>query len=138
MLLIGVDFPLRTDHRALIGIFSSQLATSSRIVKWLLKLQPFKFFIEVIPGKENVVADVLSRIPWEVRSIETDGSVQKVSKNDSDSMTLIQTIEGSEENEEILKALPLPESEPLKIEEIREEQGSDPSIWLFRQWIEQD
>ncbi len=46
------------------GIFNSKLTNSSRITKWLLKMQPYRFKIEIIKGKDNVVADSLSRIPW--------------------------------------------------------------------------
>ena len=48
------------------GIFYSKLTNSARITKWLLKLQPLKFQIEIIKWKDNVVADSLSRIPWPV------------------------------------------------------------------------
>ncbi len=69
--LLGRDFVLRTDHRALIGIFTSKIANSSRIAKWLLKLQPYRFEIQVIKGKDNVVADALSRIPWPITVIDS-------------------------------------------------------------------
>jgi len=64
--LLGREFVLRTDHRALMGIFNSKLTNSARITKWLLKLQPYRFQIEIIKGKDNTVADSLSRIPWPV------------------------------------------------------------------------
>jgi len=62
--LLGRQFLLRTDHRALMGIFNSKLTNSARITKWLLKLQPYQFVVEIIKGKDNIVADSLSRIPW--------------------------------------------------------------------------
>ena len=130
--LIGVDFTLRTDHKALIGIFSSQLATSSRIVKWLLKLQPFKFFIEVIPGVENVVADALSRIPWKVRSTEPPKTSPDTSKFESSALSLPQVEGETDIWADALEALPILAPEVLQIEEIRAEQEADPSIWLFR------
>jgi hypothetical protein len=64
--LLGREFLLRTDHRALRGIFNSKLTNSARITKWLLKLQPYKFVVQVIRGKDNIVADSLSRIPWPI------------------------------------------------------------------------
>ena len=38
--LLGYEFIIRTDHRALMGIFNSKLTNSSRITKWLLRMQP--------------------------------------------------------------------------------------------------
>jgi len=46
--LLGRAFKLRTDHRALMGIFNSKIGNSSRVAKWVLKLQPYKFEIEII------------------------------------------------------------------------------------------
>ena len=44
--LLGSAFLLRTDHRPLAAIFSSSLKTSSRIVKWLMRLQEYNFVVE--------------------------------------------------------------------------------------------
>ena len=55
--LLGREFLLRTDHRALMGIFNSKLTNSARITKWLLKLKPYKFSVQIIKGKDNTVAE---------------------------------------------------------------------------------
>jgi len=46
--LLGKEFVIRTDHRALMGIFSFPLQTSNRVVKWVMRLQPYKFKIEIV------------------------------------------------------------------------------------------
>ena len=48
------------------GIFNSKLTNSARITKWLLNLQPNKFVLQLIKGNDNIVADSLSRIPWQI------------------------------------------------------------------------
>ena len=68
--LLGALFTLRTDHKALASLFHSTLKTSSRVVKWVMRLQEFNFVIEYLAGKENVVADALSRIPWPFQCVD--------------------------------------------------------------------
>ena len=55
-------FVWRTDHAALRNLFRADLKLSSRVSRWILALQPYKIQIELIKGKDNVLADALSRI----------------------------------------------------------------------------
>jgi len=58
-LLLGHLFLLQTDHRNLLYMRKSE---SKKILAWSLHLGDFNFIIEHIAGKENVVADALSRL----------------------------------------------------------------------------
>ena len=60
--LIGIQFIILTDHVALTYIRSSA-TVSRRNARWLEFLSQFSFDIQHIKGKENVVADALSRVP---------------------------------------------------------------------------
>ena len=60
--LIGIQFIILTDHVALTYIRSSA-TVSRRNARWLEFLSQFDFEILHIKGKENVVADALSRVP---------------------------------------------------------------------------
>ena len=60
--LIGRHFDLLTDHAALTYLNSSAGVHCCN-VRWLEFLSQFDFTISHIKGKENVVADSLSRIP---------------------------------------------------------------------------
>ena len=60
--LVGVKFLILTDHVALTYIQSSA-TVSRRNARWLEFLSHFDFTIEHIKGRENVVADALSRVP---------------------------------------------------------------------------
>lgn len=58
--LLGRHFTVHTDNKALTYINTCRLL-SPRIARWVLALQEFDFSIEHISGKDNIVADALSR-----------------------------------------------------------------------------
>ena len=60
--MVGCKFLILTDHVALTYIQSSA-SVSRRNARWLEFLSQFDFEIEHIKGRENVVADSLSRVP---------------------------------------------------------------------------
>ena len=59
-LLYGKTFKVQTDHHSLIH-FQKQQNLSNRQIRWSEFLQQFDFTIEYKIGKDNVVADALSR-----------------------------------------------------------------------------
>ncbi|CAF4906430.1 unnamed protein product [Pieris macdunnoughi] len=59
--IYGRKFILRTDHKALIWL-SKLKEPNQRLTRWKLKLQDYDYKIEHVKGKENYVADALSRI----------------------------------------------------------------------------
>lgn len=58
--LHGVEFILETDHQPLAYLNTAKMS-NSRLMRWALFLQNYKFHIKAIRGSENVVADYLSR-----------------------------------------------------------------------------
>ena len=62
--LYGRYFKIVTDHKPLVMISQKPLIQApARLQRMLLKLQGYKFDIEYKPGKEMLVADMLSRMP---------------------------------------------------------------------------
>lgn len=59
--LYGTFFTIKSDHKSLIYLFSLK-DPSSRLTRIRLDLEEHNFVIEHIKGKDNVVADALSRI----------------------------------------------------------------------------
>lgn len=59
--LFGKRFKIFTDHKPLIYLFG-MTNPSSRLTKFRLVLEEYDFEIQYVKGKDNVVADALSRI----------------------------------------------------------------------------
>lgn len=60
--LFGKNFTIMTDHKPLIYLFGMK-DPSSRLLKHRLTLEQYDFNITYINGKDNCVADALSRLP---------------------------------------------------------------------------
>lgn len=58
--LYGTEFVIETDHQPLKCIQRSKVA-NGRIMRWALVLQPYRYRIQVIKGRDNIGADFLSR-----------------------------------------------------------------------------
>ena len=59
---------LYTDHKLLVSLFTSKEPNNARQTRWLLLLLMLKVRVLYEPGKKNVIADALSRMP----SIKSD------------------------------------------------------------------
>ena len=59
--LDGKEFVLETDHQPLMYLQRAKLL-NSRIMRWAISLQPYRFHIEAIAGVKNVGADFLSSL----------------------------------------------------------------------------
>ena len=62
--LYGTEFILETDHQPLQYLGKAQFQ-NGRLMRWALTLQPYRFLLRAIHGKDNVGADCLSRNPLE-------------------------------------------------------------------------
>lgn len=74
--LYGRKFIVQTDHRPLVWL-SGLKEPNSKLQRWKIKLEEYNFTVEYIQGKENVVADALSRI----KINETDTGLQSSIEN---------------------------------------------------------
>ena len=61
--LLGRSYTLRTDHSPIRGLSRSKLEIM-RVERWAMRLSEFDFQVEIVKGRDNVVADALSRIQW--------------------------------------------------------------------------
>ncbi|KAG1614235.1 hypothetical protein G6F46_007107 [Rhizopus delemar] len=60
--LLDKEFTLYTDNSAVRYLFTKS-DPGSRLQRWIIAVQEFKFKVFHLPGKMNVVADVMSRYP---------------------------------------------------------------------------
>ena len=58
---------LRTDHRALVFM---QNSTNAKVIRWAIALSTYRFEVEHIPGRTNLIADFLSRY-WQAPHIKS-------------------------------------------------------------------
>ena len=58
--LFGREFVIETNHQPLTCLKKSKVV-NSRIMRWALALQPYRFRLEIIKGSKNVGADYMSR-----------------------------------------------------------------------------
>ena len=68
--LYGRCFTIETDHQPLLYLQSAD-RLNPRIKRWAIYLSFFRFFVKHIEGKDNNLADYMSRIPHEVDLCES-------------------------------------------------------------------
>ncbi|XP_055640426.1 uncharacterized protein LOC129777879 [Toxorhynchites rutilus septentrionalis] len=82
--LYGRKFTLYTDHKPL--TYSLNLKNSnSRLIHWRLYLEEFDYEIKYRPGKQNIVADSLSRVREEINLNEAEENSSSTSESDTSS-----------------------------------------------------
>lgn len=75
--LYGRKFKIFTDHRPLIYLFGMK-NPSSRLTKFRLILEEYDFTVEYIKGKNNILADSLSRITLDSQNLKDLANNDKV------------------------------------------------------------
>lgn len=109
--LLYNKFIIRTDHKALTFLKQCRFL-NERINRWVLFLQQFEFSIEYIKGQENIVADILSRYPY-------DGNKNNIGQTTEAIIAAFQ-VEGSAALLRDFKNLPNEQDKDLFLREIRQ------------------
>lgn len=74
--LYGRKFLIQSDHQPLKWLYSLK-DPNSRIIRWKILLDEFYFDIEYLKGKENQVADFLSRVQLNHSSLKLEHSAEE-------------------------------------------------------------
>lgn len=105
--IYGRKFTVRSDHKPLIYLYSLK-NPASRLTRIRLDLEEYSFDIQHIPGKDNVIADALSRI-----SIDDIKEVTEYEQNNvfaiTRSMSKKQNTTQTNENSDVI-SLPKPKA----------------------------
>lgn len=84
--IYGKQFELATDHQPLVWLHTKTKGKdiNPRLQRWLLKLGEYNFKINYIKGKENKVADFMSRIDNTIGEILAIENLQEIEIADND------------------------------------------------------
>ena len=65
--LVGLTFHINTDHKPLVPLFSTRSLDDLpiRVQRFRMRMMRFKYTISHVPGKQLLIADMLSRAPTE-------------------------------------------------------------------------
>lgn len=74
-IILGYKVIIRTDHYALKFLKHCKIL-NERLTRWMLFLNQFDYEVEHVRGKDNVVADVLSRFPTELKCVQNTNGQQ--------------------------------------------------------------
>lgn len=133
--LFGRKFIVRTDHKPLQWLHGLK-EPNSKLQRWKTKLGEFNFEVEYLAGKENQVADALSRIRINKIEIEdeirsTDATIHSANEDNSDYISITEypinvyrtqiIIEKANEDEIEIKNVHKRKRYEVKIKEITEE-----------------
>ena len=104
MYLLGRRFTLITDHKALTSILSQhgEGRKTHKFDRWRLQLADFDYDIQHRPGVENIIPDMLSRLPQlyqPIRSIGSSGfSVKRLAEATACDKILVEVIKAVNSN----------------------------------------
>lgn len=107
--LYGRKFIVRTDHRPLVWL-SSLKEPNTKLQRWKVKLEEYNFDIQYVKGKDNQVADGLSRM--EIYHNEDVTHLDDINEEQLDNQSLIATIHSA--NEDSSNHIPIVET-PVNI-----------------------
>ena len=103
--ILGYSLMVRTDHKSISFLKNCKLS-HGRLTRWTLALQEYNINWEYVPGKYNVVADVLSRVNIQNQTFEgereTVAKVYHILKDRTELAEIINKIKLQQKSDEKL------------------------------------
>ena len=103
--LYGADFTVYTDHKPLTSLFTKEMQ-NTKIQRWAVLLSEYGATIQYRKGKNNIRADMLSRIPPEtgIHTIDCDDWVDPTAIPEQDTSDVLPLLYDGLDLEEVSKA----------------------------------
>ncbi|KAK6167883.1 hypothetical protein SNE40_021812 [Patella caerulea] len=132
--LHNAKFTIRTDHKPLQYLLESPMQ-NKKIQLWALGIAGFNCTIEYVPGKQNSIADLLSRVPSKQEANDNNSDGETIEPRTSDNMFEISAFNSNEFVPHNYAKCTVPDKDlPDKIDlnvdnfDIEKEQNDDPEI----------
>lgn len=125
-----MDFTVITDHASLQWLMNLK-DLSGRLARWSLQLQAYRFDIVHRKGKDNLVADTLSRLPW-IEEIDIE-QIFEVNTNEFDSEEYRDLKNVIENNQNRLPDLKVEDN--LVLKRLRQENCEFLGEYEWRIWV---
>ena len=138
--LHNAQFIIRTDHKPSKYLLNSPMQ-NKKIQMWALSIAGYNCQIEYVPGPQNVLADLLSRLPDETGMTTTEQREEEIEGNDN--AFQIGVINSNEIEPKQFASLTAEDSPKEILEEIQfevfdvhVEQNKDPDLILIRKQMQ--
>lgn len=105
--LLGIQFTLVTDFKALKFLFNPRSKPCARIERWVLRLQAYTFKVEYVPGPDNI-ADALSRLSVlesDTFDVPTEGYIRNIVEQAVPKAVTIEEVTNDSSNDETIQAV---------------------------------
>jgi hypothetical protein len=140
--LHNAEFVIKTDHKPLQYLLDSPMK-NRKIQMWALNLSGYNCTIEYIPGPQNVLADMLSRIPMPKAKQDLENETEQVDINDNTFQ--VNAINSNKFDPKKFASIPAPEKKTVQKPEYQlsefdlvKEQEEDPEVNKLRVKIKDD
>ena len=104
-LLIDRPFWIYTDHKPLTVLNTHKIPKNQRLYRWGVELSMFNFKIRYFKGKDNIIADSISRLEYAVNNSD-DKTIDEIASED-----IVRALDDEKEEEPTERVCPYDESE---------------------------
>lgn len=120
--ILGHQIVVRSDHKA-ISFFRECRLSHGRLTRWILALQSYNITWTYVPGKENKIADTLSRVNCDTGEYEDE---------QADLFKIYTALRVKEDLEKILRNIQIEQQQDEKIQQQKTRvEAADPIIVEF-------